>query len=279
MRVLVVVPTWKRKEALERITKALKRQSEQNFDALFIGDAQDFDLVGFMYLQTDANCIKSLNMGIEFALENGYDWIVFFDDDSVPHTEYFKAFKHAVYGEVCVGGPCSLNREECGKLPKVNFDGSLSGDFRRFYRNDPTYVDHVQGCNWAVKTKVIRKHNLRFDEELSRVSFRSETDFQQSLKKYGYKILFHPALGVNHLNMDEGSFQKYDRDDFWRGFDHAHFSIKHFGAINSLIGILFTGSHPKPIWIGLLLSLFRIRKGYHHWYTGYFYRISGGRSK
>ena len=266
-RILVVIPT-KDRECLAWNLMALKAQKAQNFDVLVIGSSKVEIPKDYRYIKTDKNFVESLNLGLETALKESYEWVVFFDDDSIPVNYYFDYFDHASKGETCVGGSCSFLAKHSG-IPKIHFDGSVSGSLESFYGMNPAYVGHLQGCNWAVKLSEVG--DIRFDEHLSRVGFRSETDFQVRLKKKGVKLLWHPALTVNHLNWKGGSFDTI-KNNYWRGYDHCHYVLKNFGFWPAIIGILLTNrTSPRPLWQGIPAAL--LGKYDLDWYRGFWARL------
>jgi len=266
MKVLIVIPTWKRAKILDKIDLALLKQE---VDVLWIGDAEDYVFRTGKYINVDKNFVESLNVGLRYAIRNNYDWVIFFDDDVIPNENYMQNFIERVEHSdfVCVGGALNSSGNETEK-PCIHFDGSTSGKQWMFYPKDMTEVGCLMGCNWAVRLDVVRKLGIQFDEGLSRVGYRSETDFQMFLKKAGYRIYLDPKLWVIHLEEKTGSFSAYEDNNYWRGHDHARFSIKHFGLLRSFIGILFTNrSSPRPIWQGVPAAL--IGKYDLNWYRGY----------
>lgn len=280
MKYIVIIPTWKRGEILHYLEKRL---IEDKIPSIWVGDSGNYNIKSGIYIKTNKSFVESLNIGLKKAIELGYDWAIFLDDDAIPNKSYFKSFEELHTGKVCIGGSAltkfKLSREgnvydikiehKDYERPKVNFDGSVTGKHWRYYPDKLTEVDHLMGCNWAINLEIIKKHNIEFDEKLSRLGFRSETDFQTRLKKLGYKIYFHKDLHVFHMEYKLGSFSEYEKNNYWRGYDHARFAIKNFGKLKSLIGILFTNlSSPRPIWQLPILIL--KDKDYIYWYTGFF---------
>lgn len=284
IRILIIIPTWDRDELLDRLESALLRQMRYGVDAVIIGRfgerrSKKFSASGgaLEYVRSGLSLVDSLELGLGMAADGQYDWAVIFDDDVIPDEGYIYNFiryhEDGLFeGACCVGGsapdPRFHFRTGPRPVPSVHWDGTVSGDYRKFSAPRRTEVGHLQGCNWAINIGLMKAHGIHFDAGLSRVAFRLETDFQVRLARNGYKIYWFPGLGITHLNYTKGSFADFERDNYWRGHDHALYAIKNFGLLPGLCGILLTGCHPKPAWLGVPASLLG-RSDYLSFYAGF----------
>ncbi len=261
----------------------MRKQIREGVDALIIGrfggHRRDIHAGGgrLRYLPSGLSLIRSLELGLSIAMDEGYDWAIIFDDDVIPAERYIDEFvrysgEGLFEGACCVGGSAPDPRHDFKQsdrpVPTVHWDGTISGDYRKFSAGARVRVGHLQGCNWAIRLELAKKHGIHFDEGLSRVAFRLETDFQLRLAREGYAIYWFPGLGVKHLNYTKGSFADFERDNYWRGHDHALFAIKNFGLARGLCGVLLSGRHPRPAWIGIPATI--LGRGDHiSFYAGF----------
>ncbi len=288
IRILIIIPTWDRDELLDALQSSLRRQLRQGVDAVIIGKfgaRSSFSSGGgkATYIRSEGSLVETMNQGLDLAIEGGYDWAIVLDDDAIPNGRYIRNFTSYAAaglfdGLCCVGGsafdPAKRLRRADHPIPRIHWDCTFSGDYLRFASSSPVAVGHLQGCNFAFRVGTARALGVRFDTSFSRVGFRYESDFQVRLSRGGQKICWFPGLEVEHLNYTKGSFTSFEKNEYLRGYDHAHFSVKNFGIFRSMFGILLSGRHPKPLWLGLPLSLLR-GQGYLSFYAGYLDYVRG----
>ena len=116
------------------------------------------------------------NLGIQYAIENGYDWIIFFDQDSVFDGEFLKklfASFHSLleYDKDAYGmGPLSINMDSGVELNKKSMRKPIVVDSKRFIP-----VRELMCSASVVKTEMLKKVGL-MDESL----FIDGVDFEIS---------------------------------------------------------------------------------------------------
>ena len=90
--------------------------------------------------------------------------------------------------------------------------------------------------------------NVRYDEFYDSTNgFREESDFQQGVKKAGYKLVFNPYFYVYHIPIEEGGNRGVSllRRIFGKSKANTYFSFKWY-------------SKPKAIWYVLVSSIILI---------------------
>jgi succinoglycan biosynthesis protein ExoM len=117
------------------------------------------------------------NRAVDYALENGFDFLAFVDDDETLDAYWLRSMvDHArATGPGLIGGPVALRFPEHSRLLPIQalLADSLQNDFRRkmdsnerLYRSGEVDRLNVVTNNWWVDIASLRAHGLRFDETL-----------------------------------------------------------------------------------------------------------------
>ncbi len=168
-----------------------------------IGDAaQDFPHVRFLPslpgLTTQRNIILQ-------ALGH-YDFITFLDDDFWPHSHYLASIMDVLleHPEIAVATGQVL-------ADGINGTGLDHIHARAVLQAAPpnegpvTYhpVFNAYGCNMTLRLSLIRRHGLRFDEQLPLYGWYEDVDFSRQLSAFGAVVHVDQAFGV-HLGVKSG---------------------------------------------------------------------------
>jgi GT2 family glycosyltransferase len=96
---------------------------------------------------------------------------------------------------------------------------------------------------FMIKGEAVR--NVRYDDFYGNTNgFREESDFQQGIKKAGYKIVFNPYFYVYHIPIEGGGNrgESLSRRIFGKSKANTYFSFKWY-------------SKPRAIWYVLVSSI------------------------
>lgn len=171
-----------------------------------IGDASGhFPEVCFIE-GTSGSCVQR-NALLE-AAGNRYDLILFMDDDFYLHRDYLQRMEEVFRTRPDVQGATG----------KVIADGAVGPGFtveharkkiraisRVPYATErlPTAVFNTYGCNMAFRLATIRRHSLRFDENLPAYGWYEDIDFSRRFLPFGALVEVAGAQGV-HLGVKVG---------------------------------------------------------------------------
>jgi glycosyltransferase involved in cell wall biosynthesis len=188
--VTIVVPTYNRRDRLERVICALERQScgTEAFDVVVVSDGSTDGTTDYLEsLQTtlaitvehqaNAGPAAARNLGISKA--NGVI-IAFTDDDCLPvanwldriHRRFAEGYRGCLHGAVC------------SSLPSSAFVHSVIAD------------GAVITSNIALERRIFEDIGV-FDAKF-RAPWCEDADLHYRLKKAGIPITYDPALVVNH---------------------------------------------------------------------------------
>lgn len=135
------------------------------------------------------------------------DWLVFMDDDFLPRGDFFinlctiltrhSSLIAALTGTVIADGV------SIGGIPFDEAVRQLAKSSSFTFHPSLTPVFNAYGCNMAVNMNLIRKGNLRFDENLPQYGWLEDVEFSLQLKSLGRILKAGNCLGV-HLGSPAG---------------------------------------------------------------------------
>lgn len=215
MRVSVVVPTLNRVEELRRCLAALGRQTRPADEIVVVvhdGDqATQEALTAWRGHGPDVSVTQVGARGLPFALNAGLaaaagDVVCFTDDDAEPWPDWLARIE-AHYGEPSVGavggrdllvGDGAEPPARCSRVGRVFWYGRYAGNHDLDLRPPhPIDVDTLKGVNMSYRASALG--GFRFDERLCVASGScTELDVGFFLKRGGWRLIYDPAVGVNH---------------------------------------------------------------------------------
>jgi GT2 family glycosyltransferase len=164
----------------------------KSLDCLAVLDAQPFDDYEVI-VRDDPGISRARNAGVEVA---SADRIVFLDDDAVPRENYLPAAIDALEENPVVAG--RVFHPGDGVLSQF-CPGYDRGDERRYLTPEPGSFRRgstgVTGCNMAFRREVFETVG-GFDERF--YWGHEETDLVRRAVAAGYRVLYDPAMAVDH---------------------------------------------------------------------------------
>jgi len=238
MKVSVVVPTYNRKNKLEKCLNALANQTypKKNYEIIIVDDGSIDGTYEFLkekqkeiknlkiFRQNNKGPAAARNLGIK----NAKGKIIFFTDDDVivPNNwieKFLEIFKK--YPEIAaVGGYI----EASGGTIKKNIFAKYEAYMSRLVYNMPDKV-YIGGfetfgvvtCNAAYKRAVIEEVGY-FDEKFP-VAAGEDADLKLRIALKDYKFAFIPLKAIH---IQDYNFKGFWRQQVARGIGNAYFSKK-----------------------------------------------------
>ncbi len=217
MRVSVVIPSYKRPESLRRCLSALGRQQTLPDEILVVARPEDEDtrratqqchsqtlrLIPVSVPAGRPGFVAALNAGVDAS---SGEFVCFTDDDAEPHPDWISRIL-AVFAQDssigAVGGRDWVHHDgrlEDGAEPivgTVGWWGRVVGN-HHLGAGPVRDVAVLKGVNLSVRGALVRQ--VRFDERLLGVAteHHSELALCLTLRRMGYRIVYDPAIGVDH---------------------------------------------------------------------------------
>ncbi len=239
MRLSVLVPTFRRTDALGGCFDALRAQERPPDEVILV--VRDIDTSTWEFLKSDPGAglplkiitvtepgqVAALNAGLEAVTG---DVVCITDDDSKPWKEWLARIEAHFGAEAKLGGVGGRDwvyhktHHDGGTAPlagQVQWHGRPVGNHHLDAPKNPD-ADFLKGANMSYRMAAVGK--LRFDTRLLGTGAQVHNDmaFGLTLKKSGWKILWDPAVAIDHFPAD-----RFD-EDARRSFNPAaYFNMVH----------------------------------------------------
>jgi len=191
------------------------------------------------------------NRALEMALQNDCRFMIYADDDHyIPRESDVKgSLKILVNGSIgAVGGKVinlgnrAVDPDFFLNLPIADSLSKALGYIFLDVKHGPRLAEFVPAF-FMIKGEAVR--DVRYDDFYGNTNgFREESDFQQGIKKAGYKLVFNPYFYVYHIPVEEGGNRgvSLSKRIFDKSRANTYFSFKWY-------------SKPKAIWYVLVSSI------------------------
>ncbi|HUI22501.1 MAG TPA: glycosyltransferase family 2 protein [Methylocella sp.] len=209
MKLFVIIPTFKRRDLLDRVLEHLDGQTRPP-DEVIISAPDDTHVGTFRpkhfeisYVFGKQGLCAQRNQAIERALGR-CDIITFFDDDFLPADDYLRRLEQAFWDNpawaVIMGHAVADGARNAG----YTFNEGLTLLRQAERQERPLSVsDHVgaYGCNMSMRASQIG--DLRCDERLVLYGWQEDIDFTSQLRRFGRIVGLSTLMGV-HLGSKSG---------------------------------------------------------------------------
>ena len=228
----VIVPTYRRTMELRRCLVGLEQQHVRPLEVLVVARNSDTQTLASLdeYGRTTTLPLRVLTVdrpgvvaALNLALDNASgDFLAMTDDDAVPHPDWVKRLEAAFAAFPDAGGiggrdvltlpdnppPAPLTE----KVGTIAWYGRNYGNFH-CGKGPPREVRTLKGVNMAYRKAAIGA--LRFDERLlgSGAQVANEALFSGAIRLAGWKLIYDPAIQVDHIVGERPRDQERNRMD------------------------------------------------------------------
>lgn len=230
MKIIAVVVTFNRLDLLKRNIDCL-RNNKPITQIVVINNGSTDGTAQWISQQNDLTVITQENVGgsggfytgIDFAYNNGADWIWCMDDDVFPRADCLEnLLKYADYNKIGILAPRRLQE---GKIFTHDFQAyNLTNPFKSMYKDRISRMEvnsPIEICGTAfegplIKRDVVEKIKLP-NKDL--FIFCDDTDYCLRAVLAGYKILYVPqALMDKQLFFSNDSWAVRNQKKKWKRF-------------------------------------------------------------
>lgn len=223
MKISVLVPTFRRPDDLERCLAALSVQTLVADEVIVIARREDMPTVSVLERWRAVKAVRGLrvawvgepgqvaanNCGLREAQG---ELVLITDDDAAPHTDWIERI-HAhfardpqlggVGGRDFVHERGALLTGDVRKVGLLSWYGRTIGN-HHLGSGAPREVQILKGVNMAWRRDAIE--GLRFDTRLRGAGAQVHNDlaFSLAVRKRGWKLLYDPAVRVDHFPAERG---------------------------------------------------------------------------
>jgi len=220
-KVFIIILNWNNWSDTLECLESLKNNDYPNYQVVIIDNGSDQRPnaseagVKIIYNQENLGFAGGNNVGIKYALEQGADYVLLLNNDTVVSQDFL--FKLVKAGEsnkrFGLLGPkiffYSSARQPDGEKEKIWFAGGQvnwlfnKGKMRGWGEKDKGQCDqpaiqeteYITGCCLLIKKEVIEKIGLIPEEYFL---YYEDTDWSLAAQKAGFKCIFVPAARIWH---------------------------------------------------------------------------------
>lgn len=287
LSVSVVVPTYQRPDYLERCVKSLFAQTRLPDEIILVSRDTDEltnqkiaviknelgETIIILNPQVDEpGFLPPIKKGIELARN---DIVAFLDDDAEAFPDWLERIV-AFYSNPDIGGiggRCInyfdfklVTYPKADKVGHLSWYGRIVGNmYKDTTFSHPVAVDSLMGGNMSYRRQLLNQ--IKIDPVInSNVAFHWELDMAQQIKKLGCKLLFDPAIKVNHYSAprEVDGLRTVNSDGvYYSNFNYAYLMLKHLTLPGKLAYIIYTfmvGSQLSSGLLHLLVQVVRQKK-------------------
>jgi GT2 family glycosyltransferase len=282
MRVSVVIPTYRRPEALGRCLDALARQSRGPEEIIVVARREDTasqecaserqQPIRFVPIDVPfgkPGFVAALNAGIDASRG---EIVCLTDDDSEPHSDWIARILSTFESDPSIGAVggrdwvyhgSRLEGGQATTVGTVSWWGRVIGK-HHLGVGDPRDVAVLKGVNLSVRGELARQ--IGFDARLrgTTTEHHSELGLCLSLLRMGFRIVYDPAIAVDHRpqpRLDEArEFSPRQVHD--AAYNETLALLEHLSRLGRLAHLLWTtsvGTRATPGFAQAARSLLRQR--------------------
>ncbi|MFQ4145151.1 glycosyltransferase family 2 protein [Chlorogloeopsis sp. ULAP02] len=257
----VIVPTYRRPKDLTRCLEALKLQTRPADEVLVVVRDTDSDTWALLK-ESNFNPLPirtiTVNVpGVVAALNAGLDTakgdiITVTDDDAAPHPNWLERIETYYLSDERLGGVGGrdwvyfqnklLDDSDTEVVGKVQWFGRVIGNHHRGV-GEAREVDILKGVNMSYRRSAITQ--IGFDERMwgtgAQVHF--EMALCLALKRNGWKLIYDPAIAVDHYPAQRFDEDKRDRLNEVALLNAVHNEtlvlLEHFAPVRRVIFMLW----------------------------------------
>ncbi len=259
MKVVVLVPSYRRPDLLANCLQAIEKQTRRPDQVVVV--LRDTDAASRAALdQIRATSPLPIELALVSrpgqmpAMNTGLrqvrgDIVCITDDDAEPLPDWVERIEarfeedpalDGVGGRdiVHIGGVLQPTRRVT-RIGRISWYGRSTGNHAQESAS-PRHVDVLKGCNMAYRTSL----GITFDERLRGDAYQNEVGLCLGIRKGGARLLYDPAILINHFigTRQFGSERSGLAPDRLLNNSHNHLLVRlsHFTAWRAITYLIYT---------------------------------------
>jgi GT2 family glycosyltransferase len=212
-KIAVVIINWNSYLHSRNCIRSLNESSIKDFDIILVDNASndgsgerlrdEFENIIFLKNSSNLGFTGGNNVGIQYALDNQYEFILMLNNDVFVDQSFICHLKNYLDFHLDAGAvqPLIYNYPERTKI--WNGGGLFIRNLAKSYSNrkfdghiDPREIDWISGCAFMVRASVFRETGLLNEKYFA---YHEDVDLSLRIKDAGYKLVFIPQAAIYHI--------------------------------------------------------------------------------
>jgi GT2 family glycosyltransferase len=283
MKISVLIPSWRRPDALARCLDALERQSRLPDELILSVRAEDAATQAMLAgrrspfpvrvaTPAEAGVIAALNVSLD-RVEG--DIVAITDDDTVPHHDWLERIEARFRDDTALGGLGGRDQIMEGGVAVKSASEPVVGRVRWFGRvvgnhhlgvGEMREVEILKGANMALRRNAVAQTRLDPAMRGPGAEHHWEIDLSLALRAAGWKLIYDPAVLVDHYQEARFGSQRGElmsaQDRYDATHNEAYALLKQLPLGRRLVAVgygLLVGTRANP---GPLLALALLVSGH-----------------
>lgn len=218
-KVFIIILNWNNWADTEECLKSLENNDYPNCDVVVVdnGSTEKFSIFNFqfsikvIYNKENLGFSEGNNVGIRYALENGADYVLLLNNDTIASADFLEKLVLAGESDEKIGflGPKIYFYGDGSRQSKIWFAGGEvnwlynKGTMRGYGEMDEGQYDlpafqeteYVTGCCLLAKREALEKIGLMPNEYFL---YYEDVDWSLRARRAGFKTVFVPAAKIWH---------------------------------------------------------------------------------
>ena len=280
-KISVIIPTYNRPNDLKEVLNCLQSQTIKPYEVIIVDDSDndetqkliekfretfEKDNIKLKYIKNTKK--KSLTVARNVGIENTSketEFVLFLDDDVILPRDYLEKIIEILCEDSEIVMVSAIDKIGYDLIkrdinnPSKKWIKIFENVFNAFKTTSfilMTYitlarseeigvteipVKYVSGCNFLIKKDVLEKYDLKFDENLSKYSYREDILFSSNVtrKVSNKKILLTNRTFVIHKQSPIARDYEHRKELIWRQYAYTHFAILQSFSLHARLALLW----------------------------------------
>ncbi|MBK7105841.1 MAG: glycosyltransferase family 2 protein [Ignavibacteriae bacterium] len=268
-KITIIILNWNGLNDTLECLESLKKIDYENYEIIVVDNNSSGNDVEIIEEKFGA-CIKKIivssenigfsggnNLGIKYALENGADFILLLNNDTIVESDFLVNLSDTLnkYENIGISAPLinyfdkkSIVWTVGGKISKIRGSGfAYSNENENQIEKKNREVTFASGCCLLIKKEVFEKIGM-LDEKF--FLYVEDTDFCFRTIKAGFKIIINPNSKIYHKVGNSTSMNLKQIPLYYETRNRLYFAKKNFNIffIVTFLYIFVTMLYKSIIW-------------------------------
>jgi GT2 family glycosyltransferase len=212
-KIAVVIINWNNYLHSRNCIRSLNDSSINDFDIILLDNASvdgsgeklkdEFNDIVFLKTASNLGFTGGNNIGIQYALDNQYEFILMLNNDVFVDQNFIYNLKNYLDFHLDVGAVQPLIYQHPERTKVWNGGGFFNRFLAKSYSNrtfngsiGPKEINWITGCAFMVRASVFRETGLLNEKYFA---YHEDVDLSFKIRGAGYKLVFIPQAVIYHI--------------------------------------------------------------------------------